>query len=259
MRAIAASTLRSVARATANVPWPQIKIPARARWVAAAAAGALVLVAAGYYGWLRDSSLVAVEQVEVAGLATKDARRIREALVDAGRGMSTLHVRPELLERAVEPYPAVSSVEATTDFPHGLRIEVVEQPPAAVLSAGDEDVAVAADGTLLEGIGTGSEALPSVPVESVAAGQVVHDAATLGAVSVAAAAPGPLARRIDFVAERAEESGIVVRLSSGPDLIFGNAERAEAKWAAAAAALADESSAGARYIDLRLPDRLAIG
>ncbi len=193
---------------------------------------------------------MAVEKVEVAGLETKDARRVREALVDAGRGMSTLHVRPEVLERAVEPYPAISSVTATPDFPHGLRIEVVEQPPAAVLATGDEEVAVAADGTLLEGIGTGS-GLPTVPVESGTPGQVVQDPATLGAVSVAAGAPEPLARRIDSVAERAEEDGIVVRLASGPDLIFGSDERVEAKWAAAAAALADDSAAGARYIDLR--------
>ncbi len=45
MRAVAASTIRSVARATANVSWPEIAIPARARWVAAIIAGALVLSA----------------------------------------------------------------------------------------------------------------------------------------------------------------------------------------------------------------------
>ena len=258
MRAVVASTLRSVARATANVSWPQVAIPARARWIALIASVALAMLVGAYYGWFRDSSLVAVEDVKVSGLATKDAASVREALVDAGRGMTTLHVRPEMLERAVEPYPAVSSIAATPDFPHGLRIAVIEQEPAAVLVGGGEEVAVAADGTLLEGLRK-SRGLPTVPVDSTAVGQVVRDATTLRAVSVAAAAPGPLAGRIASVAERAEEGAVVARLDGGPDLIFGDADRVAAKWAAAAAALADDASVGADYIDLRLPDRLAIG
>lgn len=258
MRAAAASTLRTVARATANVSWPAIAIPARAGRIPAATLVALLVLVGAYYGWLRDSSLVAVEKVEVSGLATKDAPRIREALVDAGRGMTTLHLRPEMLERVVEAYPAVSSIAATPDFPHGLSIAVVEQAPAAVLSGGGgKEVAVAADGTLLEGVRKAGR-LPTVPVDPTAVGQVVRDPATLRAVTVAAATPKALAGRIASVAERPEEGAVVVRLNGGPDLIFGDSDRVEAKWAAAAAALADDASVGARYIDLRLPDRLAI-
>ena len=48
-------------------------------------------------------------------------------------------------------------------------------------------------------------------------------------------------------------------LRDGPDLIFGDARRAAAKWAAAARVLAEPSAAGATYLDLRVPERVAAG
>jgi cell division protein FtsQ len=53
--------------------------------------------------------------------------------------------------------------------------------------------------------------------------------------------------------------GITVPLSDGPTLYLGDSERLRAKWIAAATVLADRSSAGATYIDLRLPERPAAG
>ena len=46
---------------------------------------------------------------------------------------------------------------------------------------------------------------------------------------------------------------------TGPELIFGTAERIGAKWAAAARVLADPDAAGAEYVDLRIPERPAAG
>ena len=53
---------------------------------------ACLVLAAGYQFWLRDSPLVAVEDVKVTGLTTKDAARVRAALVSAAHTMTTLHV-----------------------------------------------------------------------------------------------------------------------------------------------------------------------
>ena len=43
----------------------------------------------------------------------------------------------------------------------------------------------------------------------------------------------------------------------GPVLYFGDSHRLAAKWAAASRVLADASSRGATYLDLRLPERPA--
>jgi cell division protein FtsQ len=48
-------------------------------------------------------------------------------------------------------------------------------------------------------------------------------------------------------------------LRNGPVLYFGGTERLRAKWIAASRVLADRSSAGATYLDLRLPERPAAG
>jgi cell division protein FtsQ len=53
--------------------------------------------------------------------------------------------------------------------------------------------------------------------------------------------------------------GWTAALRQGPMLVFGPAERLRAKWVAASRVLADRSSAGASYLDLRLPERPAAG
>ena len=52
-------------------------------------------LAVAYFGWLRDSSLVAVRDVEVEGVSRADHGRIAAALTDAARGMTTLHVQTD--------------------------------------------------------------------------------------------------------------------------------------------------------------------
>ena len=115
---------------------------------------AALAIAAAAFGWLRDSSLVAVEQATVTGLSTAQAPRVREALIAAARDMTTLHVRTDQLEQAVAPYPEVASVTASADFPHGLRIYVTEHRPVALLPerGGGGTVPVAADGTIVRGL-----------------------------------------------------------------------------------------------------------
>jgi cell division protein FtsQ len=53
--------------------------------------------------------------------------------------------------------------------------------------------------------------------------------------------------------------GLTAPLSNGPVLYFGGPERLRAKWTAVARVLADKSSAGATYLDVRLPERPAAG
>ena len=218
---------------------------------------ACLALAAGYQLWLRDSSLVAVERVHVSGLSTSDAERVRMALTAAARSMTTLHVDPERLERAVAAYPVVHELEITTDFPHGLAVHVVEHEPAAMAVADGARVPVAGDGTVLRGLPVEAR-LPTIEVDGVLGGDALRDADARSAAAVAGAAPGVLRRRVESVEQRAEE-GLVAELRDGPELIFGDARRARAKWAAAARVLADPAARGASYIDLRIPGRPAAG
>ena len=215
--------------------------------------GVCVVLAAGFQFWLRDSPLVAVEEVRVTGLTTKDASRVRAALASAAHTMTTLHVNQDELERAIAAYPVVRELEVQADFPHGLEIHVVEHQPAALVGG----LPVAADGTILRGIPVEGN-LPKIDARGKLDGDRLSNPATLHAARVAGGAPAPLRGRLERIDVRAEE-GIVVELRDGPELIFGDARHVRAKWVAAVRILADPEAAGASYIDVRLPGRPAAG
>jgi cell division protein FtsQ len=191
----------------------------------------------------------------VTGLSGTEAPRVRAALEGAARDMTTLHVRPDQLKTAVEPYPAVMGVDAHPDFPHGLRIVVHEHVAVAALAAGSDRVPVAADGTLLRGSSTAD--LPIVAIAAPPPGDTLGDKRTLRAVALLAAAPPELRAKVSRVYPGPR--GLTAPLADGPVLYFGGADRLRAKWAAASRVLADRSSAGATYVDLRLPERPAAG
>ena len=216
-----------------------------------------VLLGSLYHLWLRDSSLVAVSDVEVTGLTTKEAPRIRAMLESVGEDMTTLHVRVDELEEVAHTFPVVGSIQVETDFPHGLRIAVEERAAAALVSLDGVPVPVADDGTVLRGL-RAPEGLPLLRMEKPAAGDRVTDPRTLRALLVAGAAPGEFAQRIERVSEGPEQ-GIVIELRDGPEVIFGDADYAVEKWLAAVRVLADAGAAGATYIDVRLPERPVAG
>jgi cell division protein FtsQ len=234
------------ARVLAVLP-PRLK-----RWLLIVLAICLVL-AAGYRFWLRDSPLVAVEDVKVTGLTTKDAPRVRAALASAAHTMTTLHVRKGELEQAIAAYPVVRAIEVSPDFPHGLTIRVIEHRPAALV----DGLPVAGDGTILRGLPV-EGSLPKIDARGSLHGNRLTDPAALHAARVAGTAPMALRPRLELI-EVHSQDGIVVQLRDGPDLIFGDATRARAKWIAATRILADPEAEGATYIDVRLPGRPAAG
>jgi cell division protein FtsQ len=205
--------------------------------------------------WLRDSSLVAVRSVTVTGVSGPDAGRVREALADAARDMTTLHVKKGELRTAVDPYPTVLDVSTDADFPHGLRIAVHERNPIGAVVAGSQRVPVAADGTLMRT--TSSADLPEISAKALPGGSHASDPDVRHAVAVLSAAPPALRARVRrvYVGER----GWTLPLRNGPVLYLGGSERLAAKWAAIVAVLADPTSTGATYLDVRLPERPAAG
>ena len=230
------------------------RVSVRVRVVLAALAAVAIL--GGCWLWLRDSSLVAVRQVRVTGEAGPDARQIRAALTLAARNMTTLDVRVGQLRTAVAPYPVVKDLRVSTQFPHGMRIRVIEGLPVGALVAGGHAIAVSGDGTVLHDIPTGS--LPSVPVALLPGGSQITDRNALDALALLADAPPRLTGRIEQVTTVAPH-GLVVQLRSGPALYFGDDTDLDAKWSAATEVLADSSSAGATYIDVTDPSRPAAG
>jgi cell division protein FtsQ len=230
------------------------------RWPRRALLALLGTVAVLGGGWLvaRHTSLSSVERVRISGARGAEAGRIDAALRRAAHGMSTLGVTRGALLAAVAPLHVVRDLRVHAHFPHELRIEVLEQPPVAVLEADGLRTAAAGDGVVL-----GPELLhgqlPSVRLAGVAPapGARIADAGARAALRVLGAAPAPLLGWVRTVASGSE--GLTVTLRDGLQIYFGDATRPHAKWLAAARVLADPSSTGATYLDVRLPEHPAAG
>ncbi len=210
-------------------------------------------------GWLllRDSPLVSVERVELSGVNGPDAAAIDAALSTAALRMSTLDVNRGALLAAVAPFRVVRAVQATPSFPHALRIRVLEQPPVAALVVAGARTAVAADGVVL-----GTQLLTrSMPLldgsYAPLPGERLKSPAMLDPLALLGAAPAALERQAARV--YTSSYGLTVAMRDGLLVYFGDARLPHAKWLSLARVLADPSSAGAAYIDVRLPTRPAAG
>jgi len=227
----------------------------RRRFAALAILG--LLLAAGYLLWLRDSSVVEVRTVKVSGLSGADSGRIRSALEATARSMTTLHVDEAKLERAASAYPVVRAVEVRSDFPHGIRVHVLEHRPAALLVVGSRRVPIAGEGTVLSGLSVNAD-LPLIRISGALPARRIAGGGTLASVRVAGGVPSALRGRVGEI-ERERGKGVVASLDRGPKLIFGDGSRVAVKWAAAVRVLADPDAAGAAYVDVRIPERPAAG
>jgi cell division protein FtsQ len=222
--------------------------------VLAGVALALIGLALGWL-WFRDSSFAAVERISITGSTSSEEAHVRAALESTATGMSTLNLDAEALRESVEPFSSVADLHVKADFPHDLSIEVVEHRPVANVESGGSRMPATGGGLVLDGVK--SDELPTVASKEPLSDGRVQDRKALLALRVAAAAPPELRERAERVFWG--DDGIALDLRNGPDLIFGDATEARVKWRAAARVLAEDSSAGATYLDLRVPKVVAAG
>jgi cell division protein FtsQ len=231
--------------------------PARVRLVLAVAV-VLAVVLGGGWLWLRSSSLVGVQRVTVVGQSGADAEAIRSALTSAARSMTTLNAGVSRLRAAVASFPEVKDLRVSTQFPHGMRIQVIEQLAVGAVQVGGRRIAVASDGTLLLHDSSATSSLALIPLAVPPGGPRLTEPAAANAVALLAAAPYQLLARVTQVSTIAGH-GLVAEVRGGPSIYFGDAAELRAKWASATAVLADSGSAGASYIDVTDPVRPAAG
>jgi cell division protein FtsQ len=214
---------------------------------------ALVVLGGGWL-WLRDSPLVSVDHVTVTGVHGPDSTAIRTALTRTATGMTTLDVDAGTLRSVVTPFPAVASIAIHAHPPHGMTIAVSMNTAVAGARYGGQSVAIAADGTLLNGVST--HHVPTIRLSGPPAGRTVSHSIR-SQVTLAATIPPALLSHVADI--WSGPRGLSARLRHGPDLYFGSDQRLVAKWAAISRVLADPASAGATYLDATVPERVGAG
>lgn len=250
---------RSKPRPKAARPTPKSPAKRGGKLRTRAAIGLVVIaaLAVGYFGWFRDSSLVAVDDVTVRGLGGKGGGAASAALVVAAEKMTTLHVDQSRFAAVAARFPEIASVSADAGFPHAMTLTVATRPPVMIARDGGREVPVAGDGTVLSRDPETSSKLPIVAVPDLPETGALTGAA-LGEARVLGAAPEPLRPEISGIATRGDD-GVVVKLDGGIELRFGAPAAAPAKWGGAAAVLADRRLTTLSYIDVRVPRRPAVG
>src|SRR5262249_11764441 len=217
---------------------------------------AFLVLYGGYMFWFRNLGWFSIDDVTVSG-ATTDRAQITAAVKSASKDMTTLHIKDGELRDAVARFPTVASVKADTSFPHGLNVTITERLPVAVARIDGHQVAVSADGYVLQGAQFDPKRLPDLDATEAKLARLDEQGADEAAIL--GAAPAVLRDRLRSASWNSDEGGVVVDLDGAPELRFGDGSRAADKWQAVAAVLSSAQRGSPSYLDVSVPDRPVSG
>jgi cell division septal protein FtsQ len=225
---------------------------------------AAVLVAASVYALARETSMFAVQSIEVEGASPTLAAEVRAALRSFD-GRSLVAVSGASVEQRVDGLAAVRRSVVDRSFPHTLRIHVLPELPVAVLRRGAESWLVSARGRVIATIQLRAHGdLPRIWLPSrteIAKGAFLADEpGALAARSLAAFVGSGFTNRIAFV--RALDGQITLGLRGGLEIQLGAPIDLRLKIAIARGilpSLALPRAGGPDYLDITVPERPVAG
>jgi cell division septal protein FtsQ len=218
--------------------------------------------AVGGYLAAKETSMFAVERVDVSGARPSVVQRVDSALAPLD-GTSLLALDAATIDRRLSALPDVKLVSYDRAFPHTARIVVSAERPVAVLRRGAQSWLITERGRNLEPLtDPSSYALPriwsaDVPVpgegELLTADEALRPALVLGQVLSADPA------FFDRVREaRTTEAGIVLVLRTGTEVRLGDADEIPLQLAVARRVLGAVQDQ-AQYVDVSVPERAVVG
>ena len=195
----------------------------RLKWVVIATA--VIAVVVGGLAVL-GSSLFDVQDVEVEGAVYTDDEALA-GIVEDLRGSPVLRIDTGDVERQVEQIPWVRDARVTTDFPHGVKIEILERQPALAFEGEDGRYRVIDDEgrvlDVLDGQPVEYLQLTSSERPALAAGQFAPEGFGAAASLVQALTPR-MAARAESVSIAPDGSDLRLMLRGGTEVRFGAAE-----------------------------------
>jgi cell division protein FtsQ len=221
---------------------------------------AIVAAAAGAYAIARGTSMFAIERVEIRGADPTAARAVRGAL-EPLEGTSLLALGRGEVERRAQGLPYVVSASYDRDFPHTLRVTIVEERPVAVVHRGHDLFLVSARGRVIRPLA--AKAMLDLPRIWLPRDADVSVGATLGGDPAAAVAALVPLRRLRFPLRvaTAEASGgqLSVRLRTGLEVRLGDSRDLPLKLSVARQIAPTIAAGTATYLDVSVPDRPVAG
>lgn len=229
----------------------------RSLLVAFAAVAAIV---GGYFA-ARETSMFAVQRIEVTGARPSVLQRVDAALAPLD-GTSLLGLNTADIDARLSPLRDVSLVSYDRAFPHTAKIVVSAERPVAVLRRGSQAWIVTERGRVLEPLTDPRESsLPRIwaadaPVPGagalLTADEALQPARLLG--GVLSANPDLFARVRDA---RFADGDLSLTLESGTEIRLGDADDLALQLAVAERVLA-ATGPGMHYVDVSVPERAVV-
>ena len=218
----------------------------------------ILVFALGAYLIARETSLFAVDRVEVRGGSPRIASQVRAALASLD-GAPLVGLDGSAVLRRVDALPTVVRASYDRAFPHTLRITVVPEQPAAVLRRGPDSWLVSMRGRVIQPLpSTADPALPRIWVSAHTPIRVGDQLAGQGAAVAARAVglSGSFAARVTTASFT--DGTLVFHLRSGLELVLGHGDDVKLKVAVAEHTLPTVPS-GTTFLDVSSPGRPVSG
>jgi cell division septal protein FtsQ len=229
----------------------------RSLLIAFAAVAAIV----GGYFVARETSMFAVQRIQVTGARPSVIQRVDAALAPLD-GSSLLALNAADLDERLSPLRDVSLVSYDRAFPHTAKVVVSAERPVAVLRRGSQAWIVTERGRVLESVSNPRESgLPRIwdanaPVPSagdvLTADEALRPARLLGGVL---SADSNLFRHVSEA--RYVDGDLSLVLASGIEIRLGGADELALQLAVAQRVL-DTTGPGVQYVDVSVPERAVV-
>ncbi|MFT8356112.1 MAG: FtsQ-type POTRA domain-containing protein [Bifidobacterium aquikefiri] len=171
-------------------------------------------------------------------------------------GKSLLLVSTETVENQVGALPGVTSAKAEKLYPHGIRISVKSEKPAAVLKSSNNTLtAVDSEARILNTVTAATvTGIPEIQVSTLKGG-LANDAVKQ-ALKILASLPESMRQSITKVTANTQDS-ITTEISSGKyTIVWGDASQLELKKAVVDKIINDPSKIGSKHdVDVSAPLR----
>jgi cell division protein FtsQ len=220
---------------------------------------ALVLVGTGFgaYFLARETSLFALQRIEVEGAPPAVAAEVR-ATLSQYRGTSLVSFDSALAARRLSAVAQVAAARFDRAFPHTLKVRVQLERPVAVLRRGADAWLVSASARVLRELGRPYPQLPRIWVPRSVDVAVNATLGGLGAQGIAAVAPlKPLRLGADVREVLTDGGELTLVLRSGMQLRLGDSGDLKLKLSIAKQLL--PLTPGAAYVDVSVPERPVAG
>jgi len=218
------------------------------------AALAVVVVAAVVLGWvLLASPWLRVDDVRITGTERTDLAAV-QAIVDGERGRPLARVDVAALAGEVSALPLVASTDVVRSWPATLEVRVHEREAVAAVpvTAGGVDLVDDRGHVLVHA----ASAPPGVPLVSVDVDAAGPDS-LLAALAVNGALPTALRARVAGISATSP-AAVTLRLTDGPQVVWGGTDRPGRKAEVLQRLLADPEVAKAQRVDVSAPDAAAV-